>query len=266
MRIALAQITSTPDPTVNLRLVAESAKAAADHGADLLVLPEATHHCFGAGGLSTPAEGFTEWEAAVSDAARAVGIAVVVGAFRPADGGRVHNTAIVAGADGAILGRYDKIHLFDAFGFRESATVAPGDDTLVVEIAGVRVGVAICYDVRFPELFRRLADAGARAVVLPTSWGDGPGKEDQWRLLVPARALDATVFIAACDQARPEPDASPAASAAPTGIGCSMVVAPDGVVLGELGHAPGLLVVDVDPEEVNRVRERIPVLANRRLP
>ena len=98
---------------------------------------------------------------------------------------------------------YDKIHLFDAFGFAESDTVAPGDEPVTIEVDGLTVGLATCYDLRFPGLFQLLADRGATLVVVPASWGAGPGKREQWDLLVRARALDSTTFVAACGQADP---------------------------------------------------------------
>ena len=98
---------------------------------------------------------------------------------------------------------YDKIHLYDAFGFAESDTVAPGSDPVVIEVDGETLGLAICYDIRFPELFRALADRGASTVLLPASWGAGPGKVEQWELLVRARAIDSTTYVLACDQADP---------------------------------------------------------------
>src|SRR3712207_9475310 len=93
--------------------------------------------------------------------------------------------------------------LFDAYGFAESDTVAPGDKPVVIEIGGAQVGLSTCYDLRFPGLYTTLADAGAELTVVAASWGAGPGKVEQWELLARARALDATTFVAACGQADP---------------------------------------------------------------
>jgi predicted amidohydrolase len=184
--------------------------------------------------------------------------------FTPAPDGRVTNTLLATGP--GVEAAYDKIHLFDAFGFAESDTVAPGSEVVTIDVDGVRTGLATCYDVRFPELFRAHADAGARLTVLPASWGAGPGKREQWELLVRARALDATLWIAAVDQADPEASGGTRSGRAPTGIGHSLVAGPDGTVRASAGAAPELAFADIDPAEADSVRVAIPVLANRRLP
>jgi predicted amidohydrolase len=263
MRIALAQLVSGPDPLVNLDQVASVAARAAEQGAELLLCPEATMRCFGLplGEIAEPADG--AWATRLTGIAAAHGLVIAAGMFTPAADGRVRNTLRVVGP--GVDAGYDKIHLYDAYGFAESDTVAPGTEPLVLEIDGVAVGFAICYDVRFPELFTTLADRGARLICLPASWGAGPTKLEQWRVLVQARALDSTCFVAAVDQADPTTIGLPTRGSAPTGIGHSLVVSPGGQVVGSLGAEPGLLVVDIDVEEVDAVRRSIPVLANRRL-
>lgn len=263
MRIALCQVTSTPDPKANLDLVAECVQLAAERGAELAVFPEATMACFGVplGPVAEPLDG--PWATAVAGIAERTGVLVAAGMFTPAEDGRVRNTLLLTGG-GQHVG-YDKVHLFDAFGFQESTTVAPGDSLVVVEIGGLTVGLAICYDVRFPELFRSLADRGAQVVLLPASWGAGPGKQEQWELLVRARALDCTSWVAACGQADPAASGIIPSPKAPTGIGHSLVADPYGRVAGSLEAGPGLLVVDIDPAVVESARRDIPVLANRRL-
>jgi predicted amidohydrolase len=175
----------------------------------------------------------------------------------------VTNTLLVTGR--GVTEHYDKIHLFDAFGFTESSTVAPGTEPLVVRVGDLGIGFATCYDVRFPNLFTTLAERGAQLICLPASWGAGPGKVDQWRLLVRARALDTTCYVAAAGQADPATVGESASGSAPTGIGHSALVGPDGVVVVELGAEPGLVVADVDPVVVADARRRLPVLANRRI-
>ncbi|MFI6288323.1 carbon-nitrogen hydrolase family protein [Streptomyces sp. NPDC051018] len=263
MRIALSQITTGPDPARNLALVREQARRAAGAGARVVAFPEATMACFGTrlAPLAEPLDG--PWATEVRQIAKETGLVVVAGMFTPAADGKVTNTLIATGP--GVEAAYDKIHLYDAFGFTESATVAPGSEVVTVDVDGVRIGLATCYDVRFPELFRAHADAGAVLTLLPASWGDGPGKRDQWELLVRARALDATLWVAAVDQADPAASGGPAVAKAPTGIGFSAVVGPDGTVRSRLEAAPGLLVAEVDPAEVESVRRAVPVLANRRL-
>lgn len=262
MRIALAQLVSGPDPYANLDLVADHALRAAGQGADLLVCPEATMRCFGLplAEIAEPVDG--PWAAGLGAIAAQHGLVIAAGMFTPADDGRVRNTLRVVGP--GVDAGYDKIHLFDAFGFAESATVAPGADPLVVEIGGVGVGFAVCYDLRFPGLFTALADRGARLICVAASWGAGPGKVEQWELLARARALDSTCFVAATGQADPAAVGIAARGSAPTGVGHSLVASPTGVVLAALGTEPGMLVADIDPDEVEQVRRVIPVLANRR--
>lgn len=275
MRIAAAQILSGRDPADNLRLVREAVAGAAAQGARLVVLPEATMRAFGAGRLDEIAEPVDgPWATAVAEIAREHGVVVVVGMFTPGEGGRVRNTLLVTGPSGGDVAGgadrelhlgYDKIHLFDAFGFAESDTVEPGDRAQVVTVDGVGVGLSVCYDVRFPGQYTALAAAGARITLCSASWGAGEGKIDQWRLLARARALDSTTFLFAVGQADPEVEGVEVKPGAPTGVGHSLLVGPDGTVRAEAGAGSELLVVDVDDDEVTGIRKVIPVLANGRV-
>ena len=262
MRIALSQIVADPDPGANLTTVKTVVEDAAARDARVVVLPEATMACFGVplGPVAEPLDG--PWATAVRGIARQARVVVVAGMFTPARDGRVTNTLLITGPE--VETHYDKIHLFDAFGFAESATVAPGDRPVTFELDGVTLGVATCYDVRFPELFRRLAADGAAAILLPASWGAGPGKVEQWELLVRARALDSTSWVLACGQADPVTVGREPIGKAPGGVGHSMAVSPLGEVRDRLGAEPGLLVADIDLDEVRAARETVPVLANRR--
>lgn len=269
MRIAAAQILSGRDPAANLRLVRESVAEAATRRARIVVFPEATMRAFGAGRLDEIAEPVDgPWATGVAEVAREHGVLVVVGMFTPGRGGRVRNTLLVTGATGGgqdvHLG-YDKIHLFDAFGFAESDTVEPGDSTRVVAVDGVGVGLSVCYDIRFPGQFRELAAAGARVTLCAASWGSGPGKVEQWRLLARARALDATTFLVAVGQADPGAEGVRVSPGAPTGVGHSMLVGPDGTVRAEAGAGSELVVFEIDDDEVTDTRTKIPVLANGRV-
>ena len=262
MRIALAQIVSTPNPADNLASLEACTEEAAKAGARLVIFPEATMCCFGTplAPIAEPLDG--PWADEVRAVASRTGTTVVAGMFTPASDGRVHNTLLATG--GGVEASYDKIHLYDAFGSSESDAVAPGRDVVTIEVDGTTVGLSTCYDVRFPGLYQRLADAGARLIVLSASWGAGPGKQEQWDLLVRARALDTTCFLAACDQADPTTVGRERGSG-PTGVGDSVVVTPYGAAVRQLGPEPGLLVVDIDVDEVEAARATLPVLANRRL-
>ncbi|MBP2477269.1 putative amidohydrolase [Crossiella equi] len=264
MRIGLCQIVSGPDPVKNLDLVREGVRMAADQGAELVVFPEATMACFGGPRLADLAEPLDgPWATEVGKAAKEAGVLVIAGMFTPAEDGRVHNTLLITSGDSPV--GYHKIHLFDAFGFTESKNVAPGDELVAIEVGGVTVGITTCYDVRFPELFRALADNGASVIVTAASWGSGPGKREQWELLTRARALDATTWLVACGQADPASVGVETTGTAPTGVGHSAVIDPFGTVHASLGAEPELLVVSIDPQLVDPARQQIPVLANRRL-
>ncbi len=140
------------------------------------------------------------------------------------DGGKVRNTLLVTGR--GVEASYDKIHLFDAFGFAESDTVDAGTEPVTFELDGVTFGLATCYDIRFPDLFTENADRGADVNIVCASWGSGPGKADQWKLLARARALDSTTLVLACGQGDPASQGIEPKGAAPTGVGHSVVVSP----------------------------------------
>lgn len=252
MRIAAAQINASTDPTMNLQEIAKSIKQAAEANARLIVFPEASMCRFGSdlGSLAEPLDG--PFATAVRELAGQHRLTVVVGMFTPADTGRVHNTLLITGP--RVESFYNKIHLYDAFGSRESDTVAPGDQIVTFGLDGLTIGVATCFDLRFADQFASLGRAGADLIAVPASWGEGPGKAEQWELLVRARALDAQATIVACDQAWNPPDGSD-----PLGIGNSMVADPFGRLRVRLGHEPDLMISDIDPGLAQQARARIPL-------
>lgn len=277
MRVALAQVITGRDIGRNLDLLGTYAKQAKDGGADLVVFPEATMRAFGNSlvDIAEPLDG--PWARRVRVIAAELGIAIVAGMFTPGrpggggsggrdagrDGGRkVRNTLLATGP--GVEASYDKIHLFDAFGFAESDTVDPGDGPVTFELGGMTFGLATCYDIRFPALFTANAVRGADVNIVCASWGSGPGKVDQWRLLARARAVDTTTFVLACGQGDPATEGIEAKGSAPTGVGHSAVVSPFGEVLKELDGGTGLLFADLDPAVVKEARTKLPVLANRR--
>jgi deaminated glutathione amidase len=261
MRVALCQIPVSSRPQVNADRVRLALHEAAGAGADLAVFPEATQVRFGSDlrAAAEPLDGL--FCSGLAAAAKDTGVALVAGVFEPAPDGRVYNTAVAFDGRGELMASYQKLHLFDAFGHRESDQVAPGTAPVACTLAGVRTGVAICYDVRFPELFRALAAGGAELVVLPAAWAAGLFKEEHWVTLVRARAIENTVWVAAVGQV-PDPD-EPSTRAA-TGVGRSMLVDPLGVVRLDLGPMPGVAVGEVDAGLIQTVRATVPSLANRR--
>lgn len=262
MRLAVAQIISSADPAENLGLIRDYAAQAKAAGAELVVFPEAAMRAFGnpLRDIAEPLDG--PWAGEVRAIARELGIAIVAGMFTPGKDGRVRNTLLVAGP--GVDTSYDKVHLFDAFGFTESKTVDAGETPVTFELNGTVFGLATCYDVRFPALFTANARAGAQVNIVCASWGAGEGKAEQWDLLVRARALDSTTFVVACGQGDPETTGAGPAGSAPTGIGHSAVIDPLGSALVALGGKPDLAVVDIDPSVVDDVRSKLPVLANAR--
>ncbi|MCX2710585.1 carbon-nitrogen hydrolase family protein [Mycolicibacterium sp. J2] len=278
MRIALAQIRSGTDPAANLELVTRYTREAAADGAALVLFPEATMCRFGVplAPVAEPLDG--RWADGVRAVAQETGITVVAGMFCPSGDGRVTNTLIASGPD--TDAHYDKIHLYDAFGFAESKTVAPGTEPVVIDVRGersdggkirgersdggksdgVKVGLTLCYDVRFPELYLELADRGAQVITVHASWGSGPGKLDQWTLLARARAIDTTAVVAAVDQAYPGEEI---AALGPTGVGGSLVASAVGEIVQAAGAEPQLVVTDIDLDAAARARETIAVLRNR---
>ncbi len=258
MRIALAQLASGTDPAANLAAVEDFTRRAVDDGARLVVFPEATMCRFGVplGPIAEPVDG--GWADGVRQIAQDAGVTVVAGMFCPAPDGRVTNTLVATGPYSDT--HYDKIHLYDAFGFAESRTVAPGSEPVTIDVDGVVVGLSTCYDIRFPELYVGLAQRGAQVITVSASWGSGPGKLEQWTLLARARALDTAGVIVAVDQAYPGDEI---AAIGPTGVGGSLLAGPYGDVVASAGADPQLLVCDVEIEDVGRARDTLAVLRNR---
>jgi predicted amidohydrolase len=256
MRMAIAQLAATTDKTANLQVASELVARAADDGAALVVLPEYTMtwepraEASHIREVAEPLDG--PFVAAMAELARTHGVAVLVG-MTEATGDRPANTVVALGPDGALAGAYRKVHLYDAFGDRESDRLAAASpEPLVLPVGGLRVGVMTCYDLRFPEMARFLVDAGADVIAVPSTWMAGPGKATHWNVLTRARAIENTSYVLAsgqCGQHR---------------TGRSLAVDPSGDVLAELGEQPGVAVVEVSAEKVAAVRERNPSLANRR--
>ncbi|MER6828713.1 carbon-nitrogen hydrolase family protein [Streptosporangium sp. NPDC000563] len=258
-RIALCQIPVAEDPSANLSRVLDSLAEAAAGGAELAIFPEATLTRYGkrVTDLAQPLDG--PFVTGLAAAAREHGLAVIAGVFEPVEG-RVYNTAVAIGPSGSIEAAYRKIHLFDSFGARESELVAPGDTPVVVELAGLRVGLVTCYDIRFPELTRALVDLGAEVFAVIAAWGSGPMKEEHWTTLVRARAIENTTWVAAVGQA-PNPEARDG-----FGIGRSMLVDPMGVTRTDMGPTPAVQTCEIDSQITIATRNAVPCLEHRRLP
>lgn len=261
MRVALCQIPVSSQPAVNLERARTALGTAREQGSDLAVFPEGTQVRFSAD-LRAAAEPLAgPFCSGLAEAARDSGVAVVAGVFEPAPDGLVYNTTVAFDAAGRLAAAYRKIHLFDALGQRESQTVAAGSEPVIADLAGLRVGILTCYDVRFPELARTLAVRGADLIVIGSAWAAGLFKEDHWVTLVRARAIENTIWVAAAGQV---PDPAEPATAAPTGVGRSMLVDPLGTVRLDLGSWPMVTAGTVDTGLTKQVRGILPCLDNRR--
>ena len=257
MRVAVLQLASGLDSATSRALVADRLRGLAP-GPDLVVLPEAAMHVFGDPGHDLAAAAETldgPFVSMLAEQARRLATTIVAGMFEigPA-GGLPFNTLVVVGPDGAVGTTYRKVHLYVSFGYRESDRLSPGDlGTTLVEVAGLRLGLMTCYDLRFPEMARALVDAGADALVVPAAWVAGEHKLHHWRTLLTARAVENTVFVVA------------AAQGGDRYTGHSMLLDPLGLTLAEADDDDATLVVDLDPARVTAVREVNPSLANRRM-
>jgi predicted amidohydrolase len=181
-------------------------------------------------------------------------------AIRLPDGG-VANRAFLIAPDGTILARYDKIHMFDVDlpggeSYRESALYRPGVEAVVVDLPWTRVGLSVCYDVRFPQLYRQLAQSGAALIAIPAAFTRTTG-EAHWHVLVRARAIETGAYVVAAAQGGHHEDGRDT-------YGHSLIVDPWGKILAEAGTEPGIIVADIDPEASAAARRRIPAIATDR--
>ncbi|MEI7665055.1 MAG: carbon-nitrogen hydrolase family protein [Synechococcaceae cyanobacterium ELA263] len=262
---AALQLTSTPDPDANFAAAEEQIEMAARRGAELVGLPE---------NFAFMGDDLRRIELAPSLAercsrflvtmARRYQVTLLGGGFPvPAGESLTYNRAELVGVEGQLLARYDKIHLFDVdipdgSTYRESATVQPGLELPpVVDVPGLcRIGLSICYDVRFPELYRYLSAAGAELLMVPAAFTAYTGK-DHWQVLLQARAIENTTFVLAPAQ---------------TGLhygrrqthGHALVIDPWGTVLADAGQGPGLAMAPVDTAHGQRIRSQMPSLQHRR--
>jgi predicted amidohydrolase len=265
MRVAVCQLNSREDRDANLRVARGLLERAASAGATLAVLPEYVDYLGPGKGAPKPEGTDGEFAAFFAEAARELGIWVHAGSFHEAgpDEDRTYNTSLVFDPSGALVAQYRKIHLYDVeiagrVSYQESRSVAPGDETVVADVDGVRTGLSICYDLRFPELYRRLAVAGeARVLVVPAAFMMHTGR-DHWEVLLRARAIENQCYVVAAGQIG---DHDPGR----TCFGRSMIVDPWGTVIAQAPDAVGIVTADLDLERLELIRSELPSLANRRL-
>ena len=264
--VACVQLRSGPDVAANLARVEALVARAARYGATLVATPENTTLLAAPDrkvALAEPLDGPTH--RALGDIARAHGVWLLVGSVAEAcadDPARCHNTSVVFDAAGTLVAAYRKLHLFDidlADGtrFRESAHIAPGADVVVVDTPVGRLGLSVCYDLRFPELYRRLVDAGAELISVPSAFTLTTGR-DHWHPLVRARAIECQAWVLAPAQEGPH-------GGGRHSYGHSLVVDPWGTVVADCPDGEGLALAEVDLARVAEVRRAMPVAAHRRL-
>ena len=263
MRAAAIQLNSTSDVDSNVESAERLIRASARDGAELAVLPE-KWSLLASGEVS--AELAQPLDGPVIGAARSwareLGIHLIAGSVPERVPGRelLSNTSLLIDADGEIAATYRKIHMFDVdvggVSYRESANEKAGEEIVSADVDGVRVGLTICYDLRFPELFRILTVAGARVITVPSAFTAETGRP-HWEILLRARAIENQVFILAANQTG---EADPHYNS----WGHTMLVDPWGRVLDSVDEGEGFAIADLDLEELERIRERIPALANRR--
>jgi len=256
--IAVAQFAPTDDTAANLDSIRTLATIAVKRGAKLVVFPEYSSFFVPTLGERTvaaaePLDG--PFARALAALATELGVHLVAGMLESTDeAARCSNTLVAFDSSGTLVAKYRKMHLYDAFGQRESDWVVAGaiEKPETFELDGMTVGLQTCYDLRFPEVTRRIVDAGADLILVPSEWVRGPLKEYHWRTLVTARALENTVFIAAPDQAPP------------IGAGNSMIVDPMGVELATIGENTDVALAWVSPARIAEVRAINPALQLRR--
>ncbi len=263
LAVALVQLAATDDTDANIRTAVKLADEAAVGGTRLVALPEylqfrGPHEGYRASARAIPGE-HTE---AFGEVARRHGVWILLGSLAEAsaDPMRPHNTSVLIRPDGTIAATYRKVHLFDVAIENgpvdtESSFVSPGDVAVTALVEGVTVGLSICYDVRFPELYRTLALAGAEVLSVPSNFAERTGR-DHWEVLLRARAIENAAYVIAPAQIF-GPPGQPA-------YGRSMVVDPWGVVVALAPDAVGIIRATIDTDRVAAVRRQIPVLANRR--
>lgn len=271
--VAAVQMSSRDDLDANLARAAELTRRAAARGATLIGLPEnlsfigpeeaklATAETFELGAVSEQSGRVARWGSALARETRAW---LLLGGVpeRTAEAGRVHNTALLLDPAGAIVARYRKVHLFDVAladgtAHNESRVVAPGGDVVVADTPAGRLGLSICYDVRFPELYRRLVTAGATVLAVPAAFTVPTGR-DHWHVLLRARAIESQCYVLAPAQWGKHPGNR-------LTYGKSLVADPWGDVVAQASDGVNVARATLDPKRVGDVRGQLPSLRHRRL-
>ena len=259
MKIALCQLAATENKTDNLLRAKKMLETAKSQEAELAILPEM--FCIKyknelVGPASEPCEGGSCFKM-LSDAAKELSMTIIGGSIPEKDGNHIYNTSMAFSKSGSFIGKYRKAHLFDVdlpgYRFCESDTITKGNNTPLIINEPIRTGIAICFDIRFPEWARMIMNEGCDLMVLPAAFARATGPR-HWELLLRARALDNQLFVAAVAPATSE-----------SSYGHSMLVSPDGKVIADLGEEETVGVFDIPIEELDIMRSSIPIKTARRL-
>jgi predicted amidohydrolase len=262
LRAAVVQLNSNGDKARNLAAAERLVRAAADDGAELVALPEKWNLLAGGEELLAGAEPLDGPSLnAARNWTRELGIHLLAGSIAErGEGEKASNTSVLIGPDGEDLAVYRKLHMFDVdaggVSYRESEHEVPGEEIVTVPVGDLLTGLSVCYDLRFPELFRILALRGARLLFVPSAFTAATGR-DHWEVLLRARAIENQAFLLAPNQAGTAPPHFDS-------HGHSAILDPWGRVLNELPAGEGYIVADLDLAEQDRIRETLPALANRR--
>ena len=264
-RIALFQSTTGIDPEANARALADAIEQAASGGAEILFTPEMSGLLDRDAARAAKVLKTQEEDEVLADAREAAArhhIWLHIGSLAVLESGKVANRAFVIDREGNIRATYDKIHLFDVDlptgeSWRESNVYSPGKGVVLVNGTPVgKLGLTICYDLRFPSLFARLAESDADVIAVPAAFTVPTGKA-HWHVLLRARAIEAGLFVVAAAQVGHHEDGR-------TTFGHSLVVDPWGEILLDMGDEPGVAFADIDLKRISDVRSRIPALNHRR--
>ena len=266
LTVACVQNCADPDTARNVATLRSGIAAAVERGANLVALPEyCASYDDGPSGLQIGAEPETAHPAlaALRATAREQGVWLAIGSLGvQADDGRTWNRSYLVDPDGEVRARYDKIHLFDVDlaggeSYRESSIIAPGERAVVAETPLGALGFSVCYDLRFPQLYRALAKAGAHILLVPAAFTRTTGRA-HWHVLLQARAIETGCFVVAASQCGEKEDGSLAR------FGHSLIVSPWGEVLADAGEEPGIVTASLDLRQVDTARQTIPALRHDR--
>ena len=252
--VAVVQFSPAPNASDNLESIRAFVEAAVGAGAKLVVFPEYSHAFAGALGewvtsVAEPIDGPFVTELITLSAQ--TGAAIVTGMLEKGSEDQPHNTLVAVHPERGLVGRYRKVHLYDAFGAMESDWISAGSASeapVVVELAGLQVGLQTCYDLRFPEVSRRLVDAGATVLAIPSEWLAGPKKAHHWVALTAARAIENLCYVVAADQI------------APVAVGMSRIISPLGETLIDMGQEAGIAIAFISPSDLLDARATKPAL------